>query len=144
MPAQDSRTPQGIGMSLIDSLQKSLPDFPKHLGIEFVEASPNRVIATMLVRDDLCTETKSVHGGALMAFADTLGAVATIINIPRENWTATMESKTNFIAPAPAGTKLTGQTTPLHKGKRTHIWETTITREDGRVVAKVTQTQLVL
>ena len=144
MPAQDSPTHQGIGMSLIDSLQKSLPDFPKHLGIEFVEASPNRVIATMLVRDDLCTETKSVHGGALMAFADTLGAVATIINIPRENWTATMESKTNFIAPAPAGTMLTGQTTPLHKGKRTHIWETTITREDGRVVAKVTQTQLVL
>lgn len=144
MPAQDSPTHQGIGMSLIDSLQKNLPDFPKHLGIEFVEASPNRVIATMLVRDDLCTETKSVHGGALMAFADTLGAVATIINIPRENWTATMESKTNFIAPAPAGTKLTGQTTPLHKGKRTHIWETTITREDGRVVAKVTQTQLVL
>ena len=144
MPAQDSPTFQGMGMSLIDSLQKSLPDFPKHLGIEFVEASPNRVIATMLVRDDLCTETKSVHGGALMAFADTLGAVATIINIPRENWTATMESKTNFIAPAPAGTMLTGQTTPLHKGKRTHIWETTITREDGRVVAKVTQTQLVL
>ena len=144
MPAQDSPTHQGIGMSLIDSLQKNLPGFPKHLGIEFVEAGPNRVIATMLVRDDLCTETKSVHGGALMAFADTLGAVATIINIPRENWTATMESKTNFIAPAPAGTMLTGQTTPLHKGKRTHIWETTITREDGRVVAKVTQTQLVL
>ena len=131
-------------MSLIDSLQKNLPDFPKHLGIEFVEAGPDRVIATMVVRDDLCTETKSVHGGALMAFADTLGAVATILSIPRENWTATMESKTNFIAPAPAGTKRTGRTTPLHKGRRTHIWETTITREDGRVVAKVTQTQLVL
>lgn len=131
-------------MSLLDSLQKNLPDFPKHLGIEFVEASPDRVIATMTVRDDLCTETRSVHGGALMAFADTLGAVATILNIPRENWTATMESKTNFIAPAPTGTRLTGQTTPLHKGRRTQIWETTITREDGRVVAKVTQTQLVL
>ena len=131
-------------MSLTDSLQKNLPGFPAHLGMVFVEASPNRVIATLVVREDLCTETKSIHGGALMAFADTLGAVATIINIPRKNWTTTMESKTNFIAPAPAGTKLTGQTTPLHKGRRTHIWETTITREDGKVVAKTTQTQLVL
>src|ERR1700712_5942431 len=118
-------------MSLIDSLQKNLPGILKHLGIVFVEASPNRVVATLLVRPDLCTETTSVHGGALMAFADTLGAVATIINIPPENWTATMESKTNFISPAPAGTVLTGQTTPLHKGKRTQIWETTITRDDG-------------
>lgn len=131
-------------MSLIDSLQKNLPDFPRHLGMEFVEAGPDCVTATMVVREDLCTETKSVHGGALMTFADTLGAVATIIGIPRESWTATMESKTNFIAPAPVGTKLTGRTTPLHKGKRTQIWETTITREDGRLVAKVTQTQLVL
>jgi 1,4-dihydroxy-2-naphthoyl-CoA hydrolase len=131
-------------MSLIDSLQKTLPGFPAHLGMVFTEASPNRVTATMVVREDLCTETKSIHGGALMAFADTLGAVATIINIPREKWTTTIESKTNFIAPAPAGTKLVGQTTPLHKGSRTHIWETVITREDGKVVAKTTQTQMVL
>ena len=133
-----------MGMSLIDSLQKNLPDFPKHLGIEFIEASNDLVVATMTVRDDLCTDTKSVHGGALMAFADTLGAVATIINMPRENWTTTIESKTNFISPAPSGTKLTGRTTALHKGRRTQVWEPAITREDGRLVAKVTQTQLVL
>ena len=79
-----------------------------------------------------------------MAFADTLGAVATIINMPRENWTTTIESKTNFISPAPSGTKLTGRMTALHKGRRTQVWETAITREDGKLVAKVTQTQLVL
>ena len=131
-------------MSLIDSLQKNLPGLPTHLGMEFTEASLDRVVATLFVREDLCNPNNSIHGGALMTFADTLGALATILNIPKEHWPTTIESKTNFIAPALANTVLTGVATPLHKGRRTQIWETSITREDGKTVAKVTQTQLVL
>ena len=131
-------------MSLIDSLQKNLPDFPKHLGIAFVEASTDRVVATMIVREDLCTETKSIHGGAIMAFADTLGAVATIINIPRENWTTTIESKTNFFAAIPLGDTARAECTPLHRGRTTMVWQTKITRGDGKLAALVMQTQLVI
>ena len=131
-------------MPLIDSLTKNLPDFPKHLGLTYIDVTPDRVVAAMTVREDLSNGIGTLHGGALMAFADTLGAVATMLNIPRDAKTTTLESKTNFIAAAPIGTRLIGEALPLHRGRRTQIWETRVSTEDGRLIAKVTQTQLIL
>jgi uncharacterized protein (TIGR00369 family) len=125
-------------------LQERIPPFSKLLGIRFLSATPESVIAEMLVRDDLCTTPAILHGGAIMAFADTLGACATVINLQKGYSTTTIESKTNFFAPAPAGTKVTGECLPLHRGKRTMAWQTRITSESGRLIAVVTQTQMVL
>jgi uncharacterized protein (TIGR00369 family) len=118
--------------------------FARLLGIEFVEVTAERVVATLVVRDELCTRPAVLHGGAVMAFADTLGATGTIVNLPDGAGTTTIESKTNFLAPAPVGTRLTGEATPVHRGRRTQIWQTRITTAEGRLVALVTQTQLVL
>ena len=98
----------------------------------------------MLVRPELCTTKTILHGGAIMAFADTLGACATVINLQPGFGTTTIESKTNFFAPGMAGTKVTGECLALHKGKRTMAWQTRITRGDGRLLAVVTQTQMVI
>jgi uncharacterized protein (TIGR00369 family) len=92
----------------------------------------------------LCTRPAVLHGGAIMAFADTLGAAATILNLPEGAGTTTIESKTNFIAAAPEGTRIKGEATPLHRGRRTMVWQTRVTTAEGKLVAVVTQTQLVL
>jgi len=118
--------------------------FAELLGIAFVSASPDRIVAEMTVREDLCTTPAVLHGGAIMAFADTLGAMGTIVNLPQGAGTTTVESKTNFVAPAPVGTRVIGETTPVHRGRRTMIWQTRISTSEGRLVALVTQTQLVL
>ena len=131
-------------MSLLESLQTKLPDYPRCLGMTYLEASPDRLVAEIIVREDMSNGGGNIHGGALMTFADTLGAVAPILNIPRDKRTTTLESKTNFIGPAPVGTKLIGEALPLHRGRTTQIWETRITTAEGRLVAKVTQTQIVL
>jgi uncharacterized protein (TIGR00369 family) len=125
-------------------LQERIPPFAKLLGMRFISAMPERVVAEMIIRDDLCTTRETVHGGAIMAFADTLGACATVINLQKGFTTSTLESKTNFFAPAPANTRLTGVSEPLHRGKRTHVWQTRLTSDTGRLVAVVTQTQMVL
>ena len=91
------------------------PLFPGLMGIELEEASAERVVATMRVRPDLCTAGSTLHGGAFMAFADTLGAVATVLNLPAGARTTTIESKTNFLGGAPAGTTVRAETTPIHK-----------------------------
>jgi len=114
------------------------------LGIRFTAASPERIIAEMPVRADLCTLPAGLHGGAIMAFADTLGAAGTVLNLPEGAGTTTIESKTNFIAAAPLGTVVTGEATPIHRGRRTMVWQTRITTPAGKLVALVTQTQLVL
>jgi len=131
-------------MPLIDSLQDKLPDYPRALGIVYLEASADRLVAEIIVRADMTNGGDNIHGGALMTFADTLGAVATIINIPRDKNTTTLESKTNFIGRATIGTRLIGTATPLHRGRTTQIWETHIHTADGKLVAKVTQTQIVM
>jgi uncharacterized protein (TIGR00369 family) len=118
--------------------------FPEVLGVRFLEAAPERVKASMIVRPDLCTTNNVMHGGALMAFADTLGGYVTALNLPKGSGTTTLESKTNFLAAAPEGSLVYGECTALHRGKRTMVWQTRITREDGAVVAVVTQTQMVL
>jgi 1,4-dihydroxy-2-naphthoyl-CoA hydrolase len=119
--------------------------FAEVLGIVFVSAEPDKLVAQMKVRADLCTANSRVHGGALMAFADTVGAFSTFANLPEgAQGTTTLESKTNFISSAPAGTTLTATSTPLHRGKRTHVWTTRIVSDDGKLVAVVTQTQMIL
>lgn len=132
------------GEDLVALLQERMPSFSKLLGIRFVSAAPERVTAEMTVREDLCTIPAILHGGALMAFADTLGAYATVINLPEGCGTTTIESKTNFFAPAQVGTKVIGECTALHRGKRTMAWQTRISNESGRLIAVVTQTQMVL
>jgi uncharacterized protein (TIGR00369 family) len=96
------------------------------------------------VREELCTRPAVLHGGAIMAFADTLGGVGTMLNLPEGAGTTTIESKTNFIAAAPVGTRVTAEATPLHRGRRTMVWQTRIATPEGKLVALVTQTQLVL
>jgi len=118
--------------------------FPEVLRMRFVEASPERVVAELTVRDDLCTVPGIMHGGAIMAFADTLGGTATALNLPPGAGTSTIESKTNFFAPARTGETVRGECTPLHRGKRTMVWQTRVTGPDGRLLALVTQTQMVL
>lgn len=133
---------ENIDLSAV--LQERIPPFSKLLGMTFLHASPERVAAELIVRDELCTTPAILHGGAVMAFADTLGACATVLNLREGYTTTTIESKTNFFAPAPVGTKVIGECLPLHRGKRTMAWQTRITTEAGRLVAVVTQTQMVL
>lgn len=120
------------------------PLFPGLMGVDIEEAGPERVVATMRVRPDLCTAGDTLHGGAFMALADTLGAVATVMNLPKGARTTTIESKTNFLGGAPAGTTVRGECTPIHKGRTTMVWQTRITGENGRACAVVIQTQLVI
>ena len=130
-------------MTDLERLQQMSLPFADLMGIGFTAASRDKVVAELPVRDDLCTRPTVLHGGAIMAFADTLGAAATILNLPEGMWTTTVESKTNFLSSAPAGTKVTGETIPIHRGRQTMVWQTRVLREDGRLVALVTQTQLV-
>jgi 1,4-dihydroxy-2-naphthoyl-CoA hydrolase len=118
--------------------------FPGTLGIRFNEVSKERVRASLFVEERLCTVPGVLHGGAIMAFADTLGAVATSQNLERGDATTTIESKTNFLAAGRAGTTIEGDTTPLHRGRRTMVWQTRVSGPDGKLLALVTQTQAVL
>jgi 1,4-dihydroxy-2-naphthoyl-CoA hydrolase len=131
-------------MDLLARIRDEMLPFAELLGIKFVSAAPEKIVAEMTVREDLCTRPAVLHGGAIMAFADTLGATGTILNLKQGAGTTTIESKTNFIAPAPVGTRVTGEATPVHRGRRTMIWQTRVATSDGRLVAVVTQTQLVL
>lgn len=114
-----------------------------HLGMRVLEASPERVLAELPIRDELRTAGGALHGGTLMAFADTMGAVATIVNLPPGATTTTLESKTNFFAAGRSGI-VRAETTPLHRGRRTMVWQTRVTDESGRLLSLTTQTQMVL
>jgi 1,4-dihydroxy-2-naphthoyl-CoA hydrolase len=118
--------------------------FPGTLGMRLVEASPERVRASLRVERRLCTVPGILHGGAIMALADTLGAVATMLNVPDGASTTTIESKTNFFAPGREGTEIEAETTPLHRGRRTMVWQTRVTSPDGKLLALVIQTQAIL
>lgn len=118
--------------------------FPGLLGMEFTEVGAEKVVATLDVRDDLCTTGGILHGGALMAFADTLGAVGTFMNLPPGARTTTIESSTKFLRAAPAGSKVTGECTAFHRGRTTLVWQTLVKSEAGKLCGVVTQTQLVV
>ena len=120
------------------------PLFPGLMGVRLMEVTPERVVASMEVRPDLCTTGNVLHGGAIMAFADTLGAIGTIANLPKDARTTTIESKTNFIGPAMVGTTVRAECVAIHRGRRTMVWQTRVTSENGKLLAVVTQTQMVL
>jgi uncharacterized protein (TIGR00369 family) len=132
-------------MTPLEKIQSMKLPFAELKGVSFVEAEKDRVVAKMLVRPDLCTLHHTIHGGAIMAFADSVGAAATVINLPVDaKGTTTLESKTNFIGGAKEGTTVTATATPVHRGRRTQVWTTRVEAEDGKLVAIVTQTQMVL
>jgi len=120
------------------------PPFADLMGMKITQVSRDKVVAELFVRDELENRMGVLHGGAIMGFADNLGGTATMANLPPGARTATIESKTNFFAPIPIGDTAHAECTPLHRGKSTMVWQTRITRNDGRLCAIVTQTQIVI
>ncbi len=119
--------------------------FAKMLGVDVKEATKEMIRGSLLVREDLCTSGGILHGGAIMSFADSLGAIGAFLTLPDgAKGTTTIESKTNFLGAAPLGKTIIGETTPIKTGRTLSVWQTRITLEGGRDVALVTQTQLVL
>jgi uncharacterized protein (TIGR00369 family) len=132
-------------MVSLEAMQQIMaPLFPGLMGVRLTEVTPERVVAELTVRPDLCTAGGILHGGACMAFADTLGAVGTVVNLPAGKRTTTTDSSTKFIAGAPAGTTVVGECVALHRGRTTQVWQTSIRLPEGKLCAVVTQTQLVL
>lgn len=120
------------------------PLFPGLMGVRITHAAADRVLAELDVRPDLCTVGGVLHGGATMAFADTLGAVGTVLNLPAGQRTTTTDSSTKFIGSAKVGSTASAECVALHRGRTTQVWQTTIRNADGKLCAVITQTQLVL
>jgi uncharacterized protein (TIGR00369 family) len=120
------------------------PPFAAFMGMKITHISPDKVVAEMLVREELNNRNGTMHGGAVMALADNLGGTATMANLPPGGRTATIESKTNFFTAIPIGDTAHAECTPLHRGRSTMVWQTRITRNDGRLCALVIQTQIVI
>ena len=114
------------------------------LGIELTVAEKNRVVGQLTVREEITTGGHILHGGAYMAFADSLGAIGAVLNLRDGTRTTTLESKTNFLGSARVGETITGEATPLHVGRRSSVWQTRITNAEGKLLALVTQTQMTL
>jgi 1,4-dihydroxy-2-naphthoyl-CoA hydrolase len=128
---------------VVEPQEVRLPAFARHVGVEIIEADTEHVIGRIVLGPQHSNGRDRVHGGAIMTLADTLGAIATVLNLPPEMGTTTLESKTNFLA-AGRGDYLVGEATPLHRGRTTMVWQTTVRDAENRRVAVVTQTQLVL
>ena len=120
------------------------PPFARLLGMRLTEVTADRLVAELIVRDDLTNRNGVLHGGVVMAAADNLGGTAAVINLPAGATTATIESKTNFFAACRPGETIRIETTPLHRGRTTMVWQSRITRPDGTLAALVTQTQIVM
>jgi 1,4-dihydroxy-2-naphthoyl-CoA hydrolase len=132
-------------MADLAALQDRLtPLFPGLMGVRLTELSDDRVVAEMFVRPDLCTAGGILHGGAYMAFADTLGAVGTVMHLSPGQRTTTTDSSTKFIAGAKVNTTVIGESLALHRGRTTQVWQTSVRNVDGKLCAVVTQTQLIL
>ena len=132
-------------MLAAEDFQKHMaPLFPGLMGIKILEANKDKIVASMRVRPDLCTSGGLCHGGAYMALADTLGAIGTVVNLPPNTRTTTIESKTNFLGAAAVDTEVTAESVPLHRGRTTQVWQTTIKSQAGKLCAVVLQTQMVL
>jgi uncharacterized protein (TIGR00369 family) len=129
---------------VMNSEAEQQPPFAALLGMKIIHVSPDKVVAELPVREELNNRFGALHGGAVMAFADNLGGTATFANLRPGERTATIESKTNFFAPIPVGDTAFAECTPLHRGRTTMVWQTRITRGDGRLCALVTQTQIVI
>lgn len=120
------------------------PPFSTLLGIRIVSVTKDEVVMDMPVTEAVSNRNGVLHGGAVMGFADNVGGTAAMINLPEGVTTTTIESKTNFLRAVKIGDTLRGTATPIHRGSTTQVWQTTMTRDDGKVVAIVTQTQLTL
>jgi uncharacterized protein (TIGR00369 family) len=131
-------------MSVADQLNANPLPLARHLGIEIVEAEQKRVVARLTVTEAICTSGGILHGGAYMALADTAGAIGASLNLPEGANTTTIESKTNFLGSAPIGVVVTAESTPVHVGRRSSVWQTRVTNPTGKLLALVTQTQLVI
>src|ERR1700678_2188830 len=131
-------------MDAVEQLNRDPLPFARLLGLRFVSATAECVTAEMTVREDMCTRPAILHGGAIMALADTLGGCATSLNLRDGATTTTIESKTNFLAPAMVGTTVRAECVAIHRGGRTMVWQTRVTSENGKLLAIVTQTQMVL
>src|SRR3954469_16192131 len=132
-------------MTPLEKINAMKMPFAELKGVQFTEAEKDRVVARMLVRPDLCTLNHTIHGGAVMALADSLRAAAPVINLPTDaKGTTTIESKTNFIGGAKEGTTVVATATPVHRGRRTQVWQTRLETEDGPRVAKAHPTQIAL
>lgn len=125
-----------------EQINANLPPFPRYLGVRFTVTDPDRIVAELEVRPDYCTFPDTAHGGALMTFADTVGAVAAVVSGNGAS-TTTLESKTNFLSAAPVGSTLIAEATPLHRGRTTQVWTTRVTA-NGKLVSVTTQTQFML
>lgn len=133
-----------MSQSDVEKILKNLPPFAHMLGIRVVAAQPEEVLGEMPVTAELGNRNGVLHGGAIMGFADNLGGTATFLNLPEGFTTTTLESKTNFLRAIRIGEVARGSCVPLHRGRTTMVWQTTITRDDGQVAAIVTQTQMVI
>ena len=138
IPANDVESPA------VELPKPAQQPFPKLIGLEITEATPKRVRATLAARNDLCRSGGTLHGGALMSLADIIASCGAYLNLPEGAATTTIESKTNFIGAAKAGEPVFAESIPLHVGKRSSVWQTQITRADGKLVAMVIQTQMVI
>jgi uncharacterized protein (TIGR00369 family) len=133
-----------LGEAVVNPNAAIQPPFVNLLGITITHLSVDKVIAELPVRDELANRNGTLHGGVVMALADNLGGTATVANLPEGGRTATIESKTNFFAVIPIGDIAHAECTPLHRGRTTMVWQTRITRNDGKLCALVTQTQIVI
>jgi 1,4-dihydroxy-2-naphthoyl-CoA hydrolase len=131
-------------MSEINEVARKQPPFADFLGLKVTHISPERVNAELVMREELNNRFGIMHGGAIMSLADNIGGTATMANLKPGQSTTTIESKTNFFAAVPIGDTAYAECTPLHRGRRTMVWQTRVTRGDGRLCALVTQTQMVL
>ena len=120
------------------------PPFAKFLGIRLVSVTPDRVVAELSVREEFKNRGGVMHGGAVMAFADSLGGTTANANLREGQRTTTIESKTNFFASIPIGDVAQAECIPLHRGRSTIVVQTRITTGEGKLAAIVTQTQMVL
>jgi 1,4-dihydroxy-2-naphthoyl-CoA hydrolase len=120
------------------------PPLANFLGMKITHVSTEKVTAELVVGEMLGNRNGTLHGGIVIALADNLGGTATVANLPEGGRTATIESKTNFFATIPLGDTAHAECTPLHRGRTTMVWQTRITRNDGRLCALVTQTQIVI
>ena len=119
--------------------------FSSSLGLNMIQSEKDGVVAELVVNEALCTTGRIMHGGAVMAVADTLGAIGAFLNLPEgHKTTTTIESKTTFLRSAPRDSKVVAECLPLHVGRRMSVWQTTLRNEEGKSIAVVTQTQMVL
>lgn len=118
--------------------------FSESLGIRQVSASPDEVLVRMPATPALANRNGVLHGGAILGMADHAGGTAAIMNLRPGEATTTIESKTNFLRPIRIGDTAHGRCIALHKGRTTMVLQTTVTRDDGKVAAIVTQTQMIM